>query len=82
MEKNEMGRACSMYGGEESVHTGFWWRNLRERDQLEDPGIGRRIILRWICWKWDGGCTDWIDLARDRDRRWAFVNVAMNLRIP
>jgi len=25
--------------------TGFWWRNLREGDQLEDPGIGERIIL-------------------------------------
>jgi len=30
---------------EESVHTEFWWRNLRERDQLEDPGIDWRIIL-------------------------------------
>jgi hypothetical protein len=28
--------------------TGFWWGNLRERDQLEDPGVDRRIILRWI----------------------------------
>jgi hypothetical protein len=28
--------------------TGFWWGNLRERDQLGDPGGGGRIILRWI----------------------------------
>jgi hypothetical protein len=28
--------------------TGFWWGNLRERDQWGGPGIGGRIILRWI----------------------------------
>jgi hypothetical protein len=78
MEKNEMGRACL----EERVHTGFWWRNLKERDQLEDPGVDGKIILRWIFRKWDGGCTDWIDLVQDRNRWWwAFVNVVMNLRI-
>jgi hypothetical protein len=29
------------------VHTGFWWAEVRDRDQLEDPGIDRRIILKW-----------------------------------
>jgi hypothetical protein len=38
--------------GERKGHTGFWWGNLRERDHLEDPGVDRRIILRWIFWKW------------------------------
>jgi len=33
--------------------TGFWWGNLRERDQLDDRGINGRIILRWIFRKWD-----------------------------
>jgi hypothetical protein len=41
--------------GREEGHTGFWWRNLRERDHLEDLGVDGRIILRWICWKWDVG---------------------------
>jgi hypothetical protein len=30
------------------LYTGFWWESLRERDQLEDPGVDLRIILRWI----------------------------------
>ena len=38
--------------GRVEVYTGFWWRNLRERDLLEDPGIDGRIILRWIFRKW------------------------------
>jgi hypothetical protein len=33
----------------------FWWGNLGERDHLEDPVIGRRIILKLIFRKWDGG---------------------------
>ena len=36
------------------AYTEFWWRNLRESDYLEDPGIDGRIILRWIFIKWDG----------------------------
>jgi hypothetical protein len=27
--------------------TGFWCRNLGERDHLEDPGVDERIILKW-----------------------------------
>jgi hypothetical protein len=62
------------------VHTGFWWRNLRKKDNLEESGVDGRI-LRWIFKKWDGG-MDWIDLDQDRDRWRALVNVVMNLRIP
>jgi hypothetical protein len=45
-----MGRhvACT---GERKVHTGFWCGNLRERDNLEDPSIDGRIILKLIFYK-------------------------------
>jgi hypothetical protein len=38
--------------GKGEVCTGFWWGNLRERDRWGDPGVDRRIILRWIFRKW------------------------------
>jgi hypothetical protein len=49
-----MSGACSTYGGREA-YTGFWWGNLRERDNFEDLGVDGRIILRWIFRKWDVG---------------------------
>jgi hypothetical protein len=81
IEKNEMVGACSAYGGEEAC-TGFWWKNLRERDHLVDKGVDGRIILRGIFRKWDVGGMDWIELAQDRDRWWVLVNAVMNLRVP
>jgi hypothetical protein len=38
------------------VYTGFWWGDLREGDQLGDPGVDniKWIILKWIFKKWDG----------------------------
>ena len=69
--------------GERRHSTGFWWGNLRERDHLGDPGVDGKIILRWNFKKCYVGGMAWIELAQDR-KRWggAFVNAAMNLRVP
>jgi hypothetical protein len=31
------------------------WGDLTERDQLEDPDVDGRKIVKWIFKKWDGG---------------------------
>jgi hypothetical protein len=58
-----------MYGGEERCIQGIprhRWENNIEMD-LQEVGCGDR---------------DWIDLAQDRDRWWALVDVVMNLKFP
>ena len=37
------------------AYTGFWWRNLRVRTNLKNPGLDGRIILKYIFKKWDMG---------------------------
>ena len=49
-----MSGTCSAYGGEERRIQGFGGEN-KVRDHLRDPGVGGRIILRWIFRKWDVG---------------------------
>jgi hypothetical protein len=59
--------------------TGFWWGNLREGDHWGDPSVDNiKMDLREM------GCEsmDWIELAQDRNRSRAFLNVVMNLRVP
>jgi len=40
------------------VHTGFWWGELIVKGQLEDIKLGGRVILKWLCWKWNGVVFD------------------------
>jgi len=37
------GHTASMGG---KTHAGFWWGNLKERDQLEDLEVDRKTILK------------------------------------
>jgi hypothetical protein len=51
------------------VGTGFWWGNLRERYHLEDPGVDRRLIFRWIFRNRDGAWTGliWLRIGQMAD---------------
>jgi hypothetical protein len=66
------------YMREKRCILGFGGGSLREEDQLEDPDIDGRILLKWKFEKWDGG-MDWIDLAQDGGKLRALVNAVMNL---
>ena len=71
------GLLWSIYGGRGEVHTGFWWRNLEERNNLKDSDVDGRIILKWFFRKWDGS-MGWSDLAQSRDKWRAVVSAVMN----
>ena len=49
-------KALVFYSCVMAAFTWFWWRNLKERDDLGDPSVDGRIILRWIFRKWDVEC--------------------------
>jgi hypothetical protein len=57
--------------------TQFVWEDLRERDHLHDLCVDGRIILKWSFVQ--SGGMDWIDVAQNRDRWRALVNVVVNV---
>jgi len=53
---------------------------MREKDHLEDPSVGRKIILKWIFRKWEVAWTRLIWLRTDM---WhVLVVVGMNCFVP
>ena len=46
INEDAMGGACSTYWVPRDVHTGFWWGDLRERDDLEDLDVDGMITLK------------------------------------
>jgi hypothetical protein len=69
--------------GRGEAYAGYRWGKLGERDELGDPRVDGRIILKWISWKWDVAVwsgSSWL-------RIWTgsgdlCVNAVMNLRVP
>jgi hypothetical protein len=60
------------------MHKCFLRGNLREGDNLEDLDIDE-ILLKHPQ-EMGRGDVGWIYMAQHMDRRWAFLNVVMNLR--
>jgi hypothetical protein len=55
--------------------TAFWWRDVREREHLGDPGVDGRIILRWIFRKWDVGAwtgSCWLRIGTGGGHLWVW----------
>jgi hypothetical protein len=74
-----MGGACSVYGRGKSRVQGFWWEKLWEREGLVDSGVEGRIILTRIIRM---RSMNWIELAKNGNRRRALVNAVINLQVP
>ena len=66
------------------AYTGFWWGKLRERDNLGNPGVDGRIILRWTLRKWDFGVwtgSSWLRIETEADTFIAVMNLlVLNMR--
>jgi hypothetical protein len=43
--------------GRGEVHTGFWWGNLREGNNLKDQDVDGKIMLKWVFENWYGAWT-------------------------
>ena len=78
IEKNEMGGACSMYGGEERCIQGFGGETEGKRSLRLRWQDNTKMDLQEVEWR----DMDWIYLARDRYRWRDIVNAVMNLRVP
>jgi len=54
----------------------IYYKNLRERDHFEDPGLDGGIIFKWVFKKKEGD-IDWTDLAQDMDMWRFYLNMVM-----
>ena len=70
-----------VWGGGLDMYTGFWWGNLRERDQFGRPPFMWEGNVKMDLQEVVYGVMDWIHLG-DRNRWRALVNAVMNLWVP
>jgi len=47
IKEGRMGAARGLWGRKE-MHTGFWWVNLKQRDNSQDLGVDGSIILKLV----------------------------------
>jgi hypothetical protein len=52
----------------QDMHMGFWWKNLKERDHLEDLGVDGRKIFLFDFLELRHECMELICLAQDADQ--------------
>jgi hypothetical protein len=81
IKKNEMGGACSTYGERRGVYRVLVGKTEGKRPLGRPRGRWEDSIKMDLQEVGFGG-VDWIDLAQDRDRWQALVNVVMNLLVP
>jgi hypothetical protein len=71
-----------MLWGTGEIHAGFWCGKPDEKRPFGRPKNKWKNNIKMIIQNLGWGDIDWIDLAQDRDRRRALVNLVMNLRVP
>jgi hypothetical protein len=79
-KKNEIGGACSTYGGGERCIQGLVGKPKEKRPMGRPRCTWEDNIKAYLQ---EVGCRgmDWILLAQDRDRWRALVNAVMNLQV-
>jgi hypothetical protein len=73
MEQNEIGWACSSYGGEERCIKDLVVKSEEKGTRHKWDNI--KMDLQEVCW----GSMEWIDMAQDKERWWALVNAVTKM---
>ena len=78
-KSNEMGGACSAYGGEKRYIQGFGGETCEGKRPVGKPRCRWEDNIKMDLQEVGCGGMDWIQLVQERDRWRALVNAVMNL---